>query len=223
MRAAEPRQASQRAFTLVELLVVIAILAILLAVLMPSVSLGLDAARSAKCSARLRNLFMAQMNYSADHESRFTQYWTTATPINWMVRLQPYMGNAKPWDPRSAFNCPGIQGAELDLIRNYCESYGLTTVITASDWDFTVTRPQSPTLTILMGDMNVTKSETMLTSDGYRYVSGRWQALTWGNRPGFRHHGREQANMVFMDGHVERLGLTPLKHDAAPNLWYWGK
>ena len=50
---------SQRAFTLIELLVVIAIIALLVAILMPSLARAKELARRSVCAGNLRNIFVS--------------------------------------------------------------------------------------------------------------------------------------------------------------------
>ncbi|AKJ64728.1 prepilin-type N-terminal cleavage/methylation domain-containing protein [Kiritimatiella glycovorans] len=57
----------RRAFTLIELLVVIAIVALLLSILFPLIEQGVSFARDAQCKSNLRNLAIAQKQYTADH------------------------------------------------------------------------------------------------------------------------------------------------------------
>ncbi len=53
-----------KGFTLIELLVVIAIIALLLSILLPSLSLAKDVAKRIACSANLRSLGMAAIFYA---------------------------------------------------------------------------------------------------------------------------------------------------------------
>ena len=60
-----------RAFTLIELLVVIAIIALLVAILLPSLSRARAAAKSTQCLAHLRGAGQAVVSFAAEHKERF--------------------------------------------------------------------------------------------------------------------------------------------------------
>jgi len=57
-----------KAFTLIELLVVIALIAILMAILMPALSLARDQGRKMKCAGNLRSLALANSVYAANND-----------------------------------------------------------------------------------------------------------------------------------------------------------
>ncbi|MFY9235099.1 MAG: prepilin-type N-terminal cleavage/methylation domain-containing protein [Fimbriimonadaceae bacterium] len=72
----------RRAFTLIELLVVIAIIAILAAILFPVFAQAKESARQASCLSNLRQVGMATMMYSGDHDDHFPAWAAVSPPIN---------------------------------------------------------------------------------------------------------------------------------------------
>jgi prepilin-type N-terminal cleavage/methylation domain-containing protein len=94
------------AFTLVELLVVIAILAMLMALLVPTVMRSLAKSRNAAIKAEIDMLHMAIMNYKTEYGS-FPPCFDGVAPTNGQVikhlrRLFPRMENAAPPLPSPA-------------------------------------------------------------------------------------------------------------------------
>ncbi len=88
-----PHRGSSRGFTLIELLVVIAIIAILVALLLPTVQQVREAARKAQCQDQLHNLAIAVMNY----EGAFStlppgRTGTNSDPESNAGRLSPFFG-----------------------------------------------------------------------------------------------------------------------------------
>lgn len=79
----------RRGFTLIELLVVISIIALLMAILMPSLRRARDQARSVACRSNLRNWGIATTGYAHDNGDRLEVGYDIAL---WVYELKPYMG-----------------------------------------------------------------------------------------------------------------------------------
>jgi prepilin-type N-terminal cleavage/methylation domain-containing protein len=98
MSYVKPRGSARRAFTLIELLVVIAIIALLLAILLPSLSKAKELALRATCGQSLNSLGKAVSVYSGDFDGKFPK---NGNPIkfagNWYswvgYEAFPYMGS----------------------------------------------------------------------------------------------------------------------------------
>jgi prepilin-type processing-associated H-X9-DG protein len=73
MRQGSPHPVSARppAFTLVELLVVIGIIALLIGVLLPTLSSAQRSARDVKCQSNIRQLCAALVNYAVEYKGKF--------------------------------------------------------------------------------------------------------------------------------------------------------
>lgn len=85
----------RRAFTLIELLVVIAIIAVLMAILMPSLKRAKEQARSLHCRSNVRTLGMAWFMYKDENDAKIVSGQTpgpTGTPA-W-VTIPPNAGTA---------------------------------------------------------------------------------------------------------------------------------
>ena len=65
-----PRSARGQGFTLVELLVVIAIIALLAALLLPSLINAKEKARRVACKSNLRQFILAAHMYASDHTEK---------------------------------------------------------------------------------------------------------------------------------------------------------
>ncbi|MGN6367602.1 MAG: type II secretion system protein [Phycisphaerae bacterium] len=81
------------AFTLIELLVVVAIIAVLIAILLPSLGRARDKAKSAACLSNLKSMSLAYNMYCNDANNGFTAVDDTSIAgCIWMFQMQNYLG-----------------------------------------------------------------------------------------------------------------------------------
>ena len=80
-------------FTLVELLVVISIIAVLVAVLLPSLRSAREQAKATLCLSNMRQMGLASSMYSDGNHDYFPLSAHGAQDAVWVRTLQPYAGN----------------------------------------------------------------------------------------------------------------------------------
>jgi prepilin-type N-terminal cleavage/methylation domain-containing protein/prepilin-type processing-associated H-X9-DG protein len=98
-----------RGFSLVELLVVIGIIALLIALLLPSLAGARRSANTVACAANLRSIVQGMQIYAAEHKGYYPGGMTSGRHLFRETLTKPESGGASDNDPR--FNddhCPGI-------------------------------------------------------------------------------------------------------------------
>jgi prepilin-type N-terminal cleavage/methylation domain-containing protein len=75
----------RKAFTLIELLVVIAIIALLIAILLPSLSKARQAAKVSICQSNLHNIGVATQSYSTDYQDKLWSFTVTPATADRLV------------------------------------------------------------------------------------------------------------------------------------------
>ena len=111
-----PEKSPARGFTLIELLVVVAIIALLIAILLPSLSAARDKAKAAACLANLKAITQAGVMYiSQDNNDFIMEQNTSLAGAFWMYFTQKYLG---------ANNVKGLRGGATTFSGNvfFCPS-----------------------------------------------------------------------------------------------------
>ncbi|MBN2732399.1 MAG: type II secretion system protein, partial [Balneolaceae bacterium] len=83
----------RKGFTLIELLVVIAIIALLLAVVVPSLRKAKEAAKGVSCRSNVRQMSIAFGTYSVDNDGRIFPFSYVGEYGYWFRNIAPYLGD----------------------------------------------------------------------------------------------------------------------------------
>jgi len=211
-RASARRQA---AFTLVELLVVIGIMALLMGMLMPALSKARQQAVSLACQANLRTCGQMMILYAQDNkDALFPHKLGAAYPPaeRWPTKVfagAMSAGNPMPkvllcpadveigqedMDEATKWNCP------VEYIKH---SYLANMHIYYDGIRFSRTRRVSASDIILMGEKKSSHSDFRMNSSGPG--GSQYNDLVENER-----HGKfRRSNLLFMDGHVDRMEPAP--------------
>lgn len=207
----------ERAFTLIELLVVIAIIAILAALLLPSLASAKEKGRQASCINGVHQQSLAVLMYADENHDILppTAYNdANGNEVDWPSLLDPYLNYVA-----KIHLCP----SDRSSISN---SYGLNELTFV---DLTDPNPPPPThlasfhstsTTIMQGDIGTEDDFVTPLPDTLKLTApGSPLNDDEDARPSTRHSGR--CDLGFMDGHCEHLRLTEFYTGQNPtNKWF---
>ena len=214
-------------FTLIELLVVVAIIAILAALLMPSLRRARSRAKATACASNLRQIGMAMLLYADENRGYFphSQINNSTPPLGKftfpdLLNSSGVLKGSSDPKVQTAFICPGydMKNYGNDYTRIAC-TYGAN-VLVIGYWNETAwTLPpiplsniRNPSSQVLLGDGVYQLPNFVYPGFTYGYEIGKYHAsgtryteFVWVK---YAHDGVPVA--VFVDGHAEaRKGPWP--------------
>lgn len=198
-------------FTLIELLVVISIIAILMAMLLPALSMARDTSKGIACVNNLKQLGLATGMYQNDWDG----YFPAGDRFEYLAQnLLPYthidVGTAltTPGEAKIYF-CPSdktrkaVDRCSWSFMRNgYCS------------WDIGYKKMKqiqgirSPTQIIYLGDSKRPGSSSVKFAFATWPFKATADPLDSKGVPGFRHF--KQANLLYCDGHIGQNNIQGL-------------
>lgn len=211
------RNRRRSGFTLIELLVVISIIALLIAILLPSLGTARRQARITFCASNLRQLSIAAHTYIADLNARIPSGygmtpgnffdWDFLHNNNWgmsetghgskwlALREDDYVPNP------DVFQCPEANVDQFPRIENFKRSYAVG-VGHITWWPDNLTRLGKPDTPVKLGDPRLKPTKaTMFCDNLYDY------GTTGYDRDWYHHHNSlgkpAGGNALFLDGHAK--------------------
>ena len=195
-----------RAFTLIELLVVIAIIALLVALLLPSLKKARELAHRSVCRNNQRTIAVACLAFAEDHNGRGPEESPQEAPT-FFIQLAPYWGQdhgaavgRQPW--WGSTGCPSFRKSSMGMTFHNM-SLGLNTWLIGKGEMRRIDNVDVPSEVMLV----IETWNSYLASGRYTYlyqtargVPGRGK---WRMHP--RHEG-DGLNFGFLDTHTEFLG-----------------
>ena len=217
----------KRGFTLIELLVVIAIIAILASMLLPALSQAREKARSANCTANLKQIGLAQFMYKDDYNQTYVPVYDDhdgypAGRVIWAERIFPYVKE------KGVFACPSVPSIDMTSDRMMWTRYNMPmSHVFNEGWQPGRANSEvlfkHPSTTIMLTESNNAWYQHYCAKhgDGTAGVdgSGNFRILGHLNETTYPIHN-EGCNVLWIDGHVEAKKIRNL---ADPGVEYWDR
>lgn len=226
----------RRAFTLVELLVVIGIIAVLIAILLPTLTRAREAASSTQCLSNIRQLQIAQLAYAASEDNALVVAGDGTDQGAWIASLQAYSSSSlvrRCTSDRSMYFDEPIPGSSPP--RRRTTSYGINNYISPTHAPFGVeiirkfTQVRRTSRIIQFAELAEVGSYAgadHLHVDQFYFALAPNVTLTriGQQMPLGRHGGKKESwdarlNYSFLDGHAESLTVREVYTNPRINLF----
>jgi len=209
----------RHAFTLIELLVVIAIIAILMAILMPSLSVAREQARSLHCRGNIRTLTLGWLMYKDENDGKLVGGFPERPEQAAWVQIPPggvdstveqkkeYIKRGALWSyikKVEVYRCPSDRRKNSPYhkyaYRTYSIPGGLNGVLQAGEWEV------KPCIKYSDIKQPATKISFLAECDPRGYNEGSWvirpRSKQWVDPFGIWHRDNS-STLSFADGHVD--------------------
>jgi prepilin-type N-terminal cleavage/methylation domain-containing protein/prepilin-type processing-associated H-X9-DG protein len=218
---AMPYRITSRGFTLVELLVVIGIIALLVAILMPALSVAQQEARAVKCLSNLRQAAMAASIYCDAHKGTYPMaYYTGAngTFYSWDFTAV-IVGGVQKMQPGLLWPATGAGGLEVQQCPSYegppsgadpFTGYNYNTSFIGHGQYESIPAPiktaqvHHPSTVALFGDGQYYSGTDKYMRSPFPSEGDVSFTSRAAGTQGYRHRGR--TNVVYCDGHAASVG-----------------
>ncbi|MEM6503877.1 MAG: prepilin-type N-terminal cleavage/methylation domain-containing protein [Planctomycetota bacterium] len=215
-----------RAFTLIELLVVISIIALLIGILLPTLTAAREVARSVQCKSQLRTLGLATRIYGNDHDGFMVGNQPIASDSTWWAPNSPNQtawGASAWWQhlfyndilgtAAEVYSCPSFDRWDITTYSAYdpavparsnAVSYGMV----GGNDDASMLRDTQfleASRSIVLSDFHRTNGSPINENFGYKQPTGFGSPFFFSNptdREAIFVHNQNDTNMFFADGHV---------------------
>ena len=223
-------------FTLIELLIVIAIIAILAAILLPSLQKARERSKTTSCMNNLKQLAMSSSNYASDNQGwlvhakgganndLFTSTRKSGLPryLSKPQAIEYYDNGTAVIAPREVI-CPvgSRYGIGVYKNNNPVFSYAYNYYLTAPDMPTTratekLSRVRNPSGRMMLSECGRDKWSQASNASVYNYATTQDRRLYHS----FRH--LKMTNVAFIDLHIETRGynFVPKNIDNDPTCYY---
>jgi prepilin-type N-terminal cleavage/methylation domain-containing protein/prepilin-type processing-associated H-X9-DG protein len=220
-------------FTLIELLVVIAIIAILAAILLPSLSKARDTAYSISCRSNLKQLGTSCFIYAGDNND-WMPLAIRGSMSEWVLQILPYAAPGKQWSETNGVDIPPVFICKANpAVRGFVPPVGKSTnygynkrigiLDAAGIFPNIFYQPRRlgkakyPSEFFLMGDHQVDAGTAVGYTAPFIDVPNYDAALNYLGQP--HSYG---SSIAYCDGHVGTLKLLPPPNITWSRFGYFG-